>query len=45
MTKTHLTIEGEKFLINGNLTYSEIDGTKPGAPWSAHERPIYPGHF
>ncbi len=31
MAKTHLTIEGEKFLINEKVTYSEIDGTKPGA--------------
>ncbi len=31
MAKTHLTIEGEKFLINGKQTYSEIDGTKPSA--------------
>ncbi len=31
MAKTHLTIEGEKFLINGKLTYSEIEGTRPDA--------------
>ena len=31
MAKTHLAIEGEKFLINGKLTYSEIDGTRPSA--------------
>lgn len=31
MAKTHLTIEGEKFLINEKVTYSEIDGTKPSA--------------
>ena len=31
MAKTHLTIEGEKFLINEKVTYSEIDGTRPSA--------------
>ncbi len=31
MAKTHLTIEGEKFLINEKVTYSEINGTRPGA--------------
>ena len=28
MAKTHLTIEGEKFLIDEKLTYSDIDGTR-----------------
>lgn len=31
MPKTTLTIEGEKFLINGQLTYAEISGSKPEA--------------
>ncbi len=31
MPHTHLSISGEKFLINGSLTYSEIAGSKPGA--------------
>ena len=31
MAKTHLNIEGEKFLINGKLTYSEINGARPSA--------------
>ncbi len=29
MSKTILTIDGELFKINGKLTYSEIEGTKP----------------
>ncbi len=31
MAQTHVTIAGEKFLVNGKLTYSEIDGTRLGA--------------
>ncbi len=31
MAKTRLTIEGEKFLINEKVTYSDIDRTRPGA--------------
>jgi len=31
MTKTSLTISGEKFLINGKLTYAEIPNSKPEA--------------
>ncbi|MCY3868314.1 MAG: hypothetical protein OXG87_02080 [Gemmatimonadetes bacterium] len=31
MAKTHLTIEGEKFLINEKVTYSDIDRTNPAA--------------
>ena len=31
MPHTHLSISGEKFLINGALTYSEISGSKPAA--------------
>ena len=31
MAKTRLTIEGEKFLINEKVTYSEINGTRPSA--------------
>lgn len=28
MYKTHISVEGEKFLINGKLIYSEIEGSK-----------------
>ena len=31
MPKTALSIEGERFLINGKLMYSEIAGSNPGA--------------
>jgi len=31
MFKTHLNIDGEKFLINGKLTYSEIPSSNPKA--------------
>lgn len=31
MPQTSLSIRGPSFLINGKLTYSEIDGGKPGA--------------
>jgi len=31
MSQTHLDIKGEKFLINGQLTYSEIPGVKEQA--------------
>ncbi len=31
MTQTHLSITGESFLINGQLTYQEIAGSKPDA--------------
>ncbi len=31
MGKTTIGIENESFLINGKLTYSEIEGSKPGA--------------
>jgi len=27
--KTHLNVQGERFLINGQLTYSEIEGSNP----------------
>lgn len=31
MSETNLSIAGSKFLINGALTYSEIEGSKPSA--------------
>jgi len=31
MPQTHLSIAGEKFLINGKLVYSDISGSKPAA--------------
>ena len=31
MARTHVGIAGEKFLVNGQLTYSDIDGTRPDA--------------
>jgi hypothetical protein len=31
MAETEVTIEGEKFLINGKLTYSDIDGSNTNA--------------
>ena len=31
MARTQVGIEGEKFLVNGQLTYSEIDGSRPDA--------------
>lgn len=31
MTQTNLSIQGESFLINGSLTYSEIENSKPAA--------------
>lgn len=31
MPKTSLSIQGESFLINGQLTYSELNGSKPEA--------------
>ncbi|NLX69509.1 MAG: hypothetical protein GX024_01215 [Clostridiales bacterium] len=29
MSKTHIQVDGERFLINGKLTYSEIEGSNP----------------
>lgn len=31
MSTTHITIQGEAFLINGKLTYSELPGSNPNA--------------
>lgn len=31
MPKTHLTTQGEKFLINNHLSYAELSGSKPEA--------------
>ncbi|MCB0087515.1 MAG: hypothetical protein KDE54_06365, partial [Caldilineaceae bacterium] len=31
MPQTSLSVQGEKFLINGRLTYAEIDGSNPNA--------------
>ena len=31
MGKTHVNIQGESFLINGKLTYSEIESSNPNA--------------
>jgi hypothetical protein len=31
MTKTRIEVSGEKFLINGRLIYSEVEGSKPEA--------------
>ncbi|MCB0084503.1 MAG: hypothetical protein KDE47_26365, partial [Caldilineaceae bacterium] len=31
MPQTSLSVQGEKFLINGQLTYAEIDGSNPDA--------------
>ena len=31
MSNTSLSIQGESFLINGQLTYAEIAGSNPGA--------------
>ena len=29
MSKTHIQVDGERFLINGKLTYSEIEAAIP----------------
>ena len=29
MSQTHISIQGERFTINGQLTYAEIEGSRP----------------